>query len=186
MNTGQSDQNSPQAFSVIQGSGQTAVRVADPLPEESEEFVTSPSSFAELVKLFEDQGEPDIAFQLTDNVRLVSYDIGRIDIRPNDRVPKNIAGRMAVELKKWTGQNCVISLSSEIGEDTLHQQGIAEQTALGEMVSDNDWIKSVLSSFEGAKISDIRKLVDQFLFPSDDGDSNYLISADEFGLDDED
>ena len=186
MNTGQSDQNSPQAFSVIQGSGQTAVRVADPLPEESEEFVTSPSSFAELVKLFEDQGEPDIAFQLTDNVRLVSYDIGRIDIRPNDRVPKNIAGRMAVELKKWTGQNWVISLSSEIGEDTLHQQGIAEQTALGEMVSDNDLIKSVLSSFEGAKISDIRKLVDQFLFPSDDGDSNYLISADEFGLDDED
>ncbi|MBT5073061.1 MAG: DNA polymerase III subunit gamma/tau [Kordiimonadaceae bacterium] len=186
MSNGPTDQDAPQAFSVIQGSGQTAVRIADPLPEADEDFIAAPVNFTELVKLFEDQGAPEIAYQLTDNVRLVSYDIGRIDITPNDRVPKNIAGRMAAELKKWTGENWFISLSTEIGEETLHQQDIAEQTALEKMVLDNDLIKSVLNSFEGAKISDIRKLVDQFLISTDDGDSNYLISADEFGLDYED
>ena len=186
MSSGGSGQNTPHAFSVIQGSAQSAVRISDPVPEQEEEYISSPRTFAELVKLFEKMGDPDIAFQLNDNVHLVSYDVGRIDIRPNDRVPKNLAGRMSTDLKQWTGQNWVISLSQEIGEDTLHIKDIAEQDALREMIINNDLIKSVFAAFEGANLVDIRKLKDEFNFSSDDIDVNYLISADEFGLDDDD
>jgi len=100
MGSGNSEPNAPMAFSVIQGSGQSAVQVSDPIPQTGDEYIPAPTSFEELVKLFESKGDPDIAFQLNDNVHLVSYDIGRIDIRPNDRVPKNIAGRMSTELQK--------------------------------------------------------------------------------------
>tara|TARA_R110002073_G_scaffold125043_4_gene269520 strand:- start:405 stop:1880 length:1476 start_codon:yes stop_codon:yes gene_type:complete len=185
LDNGTASENTPQAFSVIQGSGQSALRISDPAPEASEEFIAAPSTFEELVKLFEKQGDPDIAFQLNDNVHLVSYDVGRIDIRPNSRVPKNLAGRMSTELKKWTGKNWVISLSAEIGDNTLYEKDVAEQQALKNMIMENELIKSVFISFEGASIADIRKLKEDFLISVDPEDIEFLISSDEFGLDDD-
>jgi len=181
-----SSPNAPKAFSVIQGSGQVAISIGDPNPLSENNYIEAPSTFAELVKLFEKNAIPEIAFHLNDNVHLVSYSIGRIDIRPNSRVPKNIAGRMSAELKKWTGKNWVISLSSELGEDTLHDKDVAELEALKDMVKNNDLIKAVLNQFEGSTISDIRKINDVFSMPIDDIDLDNLISADEFGLDDSD
>ena len=174
----------PQAFNVIQGSGQTAVRVSDPVPNTNEEFARSPSNFEELAALFEKKGEPDIAFQLNDNVRPVSFDQGRIDIRINDRVPKNMTGRMSGLLKEWTGQNWVISISTELGEDTLYEKDKAEQAALKEMVLEDDLIKSILGTFTGASLSDIRKIKDAFVIEPNSFDTDFLISADEFGLED--
>ena len=175
----------PQAFNVIQGSGQSAVRLSDPAPETNEEFIMSPSSFEQLAALFETKGKPDIAFHLNDNVRLVSFDQGRIDIRTNDRVPKTMTGRMAGLLKQWTGQNWVISLSSEFGEDTLYEKEKAEQAALKEMVMENELIKSILGTFAGASLSDIRKIKDDFIIEANNFDAEFLISADEFGLEED-
>jgi DNA polymerase-3 subunit gamma/tau len=177
--------SAPHAFNVIQGNGQTAVRVSDPLPQTSEEYITSPTSFEQLAELFEKKGEPDIAFHLNDNVRPVSFDQGRIDIRTNEHVPKNLTTRMAGLLNDWTGHNWVISLSAELGEDTLHEKDQAEQSALKEMVLENELVKSIFETFDGAKLTDIRKIKDEFEIQSDNFDMNYLISADEFGLDDD-
>ena len=175
----------PQAFNVIQGSGQSAVRLSDPAPETNEEFIMSPSSFEQLVALFETKGKPDIAFHLNDNVRLVSFDQGRIDIRTNDRVPKTMTGRMAGLLKQWTGQNWVISLSSEFGEDTLYEKEKAEQAALKEMVMENELIKSILDTFAGASLSDIRKIKDDFAIEANSFSAEFLVSADQFGLEED-
>lgn len=175
----------PQAFNVIQGSGQSAVRLSDPAPETNEEFIMSPSSFEQLAALFETKGKPDIAFHLNDNVRLVSFDQGRIDIRTNDRVPKTMTGRMAGLLKQWTGQNWVISLSSEFGEDTLYEKEKAEQAALKEMVMENELIKSILDTFAGASLSDIRKIKDDFAIEANSFSAEFLISADQFGLEED-
>ena len=186
LNNNTTSETTPQAFNVIQGSGQSALRVSDPVVGVAEEFISPPSSFDALVKLFEKQGEPDIAFQLNDNVHLVSYDIGRIDIRPNARVPKNLASRMCTELKKWTGKSWIISLSNEIGDTTLYEKDVVEQQALKNMIMKDEIIKSVLSSFEGASITDIRKIKDDYLMQADPEDLEFLISADEFGINDTD
>lgn len=186
MPSGPTDHGSPQAFNVIQGSGQTAVRVSDPSPNQQEDYIPAPKSFEQLVQLFEEKGEPDITFELNDNVHLVSYDIGRIDVRPKDRVPKNLAGKMSSLLKEWTGQSWVISLSQDVGDDTLHQKDVAEQIALKKMLLENDLIKSVMSSFEGANLVDIRKIKNEFNYSPDEIGTDTLISADEFGLDDND
>ena len=184
LNNSTGSENTPQAFNVILGSGQSALRVTDPEMEINEEFVSSPSSFDELVKLFEKKGDPDIAFQLNDNVHLVSYDIGRIDIRPNARVPKNLASRMSTELKKWTGKSWVISLSNEIGDTTLYEKDVVEQQAIKDMIMKDEVIKSVFNSFDGASITDIRKVKKDYLVHVDPEDLNFLISADEFGIND--
>ncbi|MCC3862062.1 DNA polymerase III subunit gamma/tau [Pseudemcibacter aquimaris] len=176
----------PHAFNVIQGSGgQTAVRVSDPIPQTDGGYAISISSFEELAALFEQKGEPDIAFHLNDNVHPVSFDQGRIDIRANERAPKNLTGRMSALLKEWTGQIWAVSLSNEIGEDTLYQKEIAEQEALKDMVSNNELVKSIIETFEGASISDIQKIKDEFTFETQVFDTEFSVSPDEFGLDEE-
>lgn len=185
MQNGPTDQGAPQAFNVIHGSGQAAVRVNAPTTEQQEGYIAAPKSFEQLVQLFEEKGEPDITFELNDNVHLVSYDVGRIDVRPKDRVPKNLAGRMSSLLKEWTGKSWVISLSQDVGDDTLYEKDVAEQIALKKMLLENDLIKSVMSSFEGADLVDIRKIKNEFNYSLEEIDSDYLISADEFGLDDD-
>ena len=180
-----SDNNAPRAFNVIHGGGQTAVQVSDPAPIQEQGYIQAPNTFEDLVKLFEQQGDPEIAYQLNDNVHLVSYDVGRIDIRPNDRVPKNLASRMSAELQKWTGKNWIISLSQQTGEDTLYQKDLAEQEVLKQMVLDNELVKSVLETFDNADISDIRRLKNEFEVSMDPSDMGFLISSDEFGLDDD-
>ena len=114
------------------------------------------------------------------------YFLGRIDIRPNARVPKNLASRMCTELKKWTGKSWIISLSNEIGDTTLYEKDVVEQQALKNMIMKDEIIKSVLSSFEGASITDIRKIKDDYLMQADPEDLEFLISADEFGINDTD
>ena len=116
----------------------------------------------------------------------MSYDIGRIDIRPNSRVPKNLAGRMSSELKKWTGKNWIVSLSQQIGEDTLYEQDLAEQEALRQLILKNELVKSVMQQFEGAKLSDIQKIQDEFVALEQSFDPDFPVSAAEFGLDDDD
>ncbi len=180
------EQNTPQAFNVVRGSGQAARHAADPVPHTDEEFIASPSSFEAMVKLFEQQGEPDIAFQLNDNVRLVSYDLGRLDIKPNDKVPKNLASKMSLLLKNWTGENWVISLSQETGKDSLYEQDLTEQSALNDIALNNELVISILNTFKGAKISDIRKIKNEFLLPDESDNIDFLISSNEFGLDEND
>ena len=90
---------------------------------------------------------------------------------------------MSASLKKWTGQSWMISRSTEEGDDSLYEQDIAEQNALKKMILSNELIKSVLNNFEDANITDIRKIKDEFTLPMEGLDDNYLISSDEFGLD---
>ncbi len=93
---------------------------------------------------------------------------------------------MSSELQKWTGKNWIISLSQQIGDDTLYEKDLAEQETVRNMILDNDLVKSVLDMFESADISDIRRLKNEFETPIDHSDFGYLISSDEFGLDDDD
>jgi len=53
------------------------------------------------------------------------------------------------------------------------------------MILNNELIKSVLGHFEGASLTDIKKIKDEFLYSADSEDIDYLISSDEFGLDDD-
>ncbi|MBL4612973.1 MAG: hypothetical protein JKY91_04445, partial [Emcibacter sp.] len=99
----------------------------------------------------------------------------------------DLTGRMISLLKEWTGENWIISLTTEQGDDTLYEQDQEAERQLTARLMENPLIKAVLTQFPGAKISDIRKKVEEFTL-LDDGSSDFinedfLIGEDEFGLD---
>ena len=179
--------NAPQAFQVIRNHGQARILAQDVLPSEDHTYEASPSSFTEFVALFERHSEASITFQLNDNAHLESFAPGRLDIRLKQQAPKDLTGRMISLLKEWTGENWIISLTTEHGDDTLYEQDQEAERQLTARLMENPLIKAVLTQFPGAKISDIRKKVEEFTL-LDDGSSDFinedfLIGEDEFGLD---
>jgi len=190
----------PQAFQVIRSHGQARILAQDYSPAAEEDapeapsvevtYEPNPESFADLVALFERHSEAAIAFQLNDNAHLKSFAPGRLDIRLKDQAPQNLTSRMIDLLKQWTGKNWVISLTSDRGEDTLHEQRQEADRQLRTRLAENPLIKAVLHEFPGAEISDIRQKVDEFALPdtaaADDGagfdGAHFLIDEDEFGL----
>jgi len=185
------DGNAPKAFHVIRSNGQARILAQDILPDIvqniPQDYEVSPNSFEDFVALFERHNEATIAFQLNDNAHLESFAPGRLDIRLKQQAPKDLTGRMISLLKQWTNTHWVISLTTEQGDDTLREQELENDQRLKARLMTNPMIKSLLERFPGAKISDIRKKLDDFAI-LDDGSAdfiaeNFLIDEDEFGLD---
>ncbi len=177
--------NSPKAFRVIESQGQAKILARDDLPAEHHD--PSPKSFQELVALFERHNEASIVFHLNDNAHPGKFIPGRVTLRLKDQTPDNLIGRMSELLKQWTGQSWLISQTREQGDDTLYEQEQEAARELQTRLRENPLVKALLDRFPGAKISDIRKKVEEFTL-LDDGspdfnDDAFLVGADEFGLD---
>tara|TARA_B100001939_G_scaffold348110_1_gene372741 strand:- start:4440 stop:6266 length:1827 start_codon:yes stop_codon:yes gene_type:complete len=178
----------PQAFRIIQGAtGQSTLCAGDPLPQSADAPLPPPDSFEEVVRLFEERQEAQIAFHLKENTHLVSFDTGRIDIRLNNRAPRDLVSKVSEKLREFTGQRWIVSLSQQRGEDSLYQKELAEAQALKERLSQNPLVKTVLETFPGAQITDIRKKVELFtpdlMDGTADNDTEFMVDAEEFGLD---
>ncbi len=114
-----------------------------------------PVTFTALVDLFEKRREGVIGKVLHDDVRLVSFRPGAVAINPSGAVPVDLASLLRDCLKTWTGNDWVISISSETGEDSLRQQDIAVEQARMEEVLRDPLVKRVLETFPGAQVASI-------------------------------
>ena len=81
-----------------------------------------PKSFEEVVALLQERREAILYAQLHNNVHLVRFEPGRIEIRPEPQAPANLANRLGALLGEWTGRRWVVAVSSEPGDPTLAQQ----------------------------------------------------------------
>lgn len=149
-------------------SGAAAERMApepDPVPDpepapaaaaEVAEEETGPASFAEAVALFAQHGEMLLHSHLCQNVHLVAFRPGRIEIRPTEWAPPNLSGTMATKLSQWTGLRWVVSVASAVGEPTLAQQEEARIERLRSEAAEHPMVQAVVAAFPGAEIAAVR------------------------------
>jgi DNA polymerase-3 subunit gamma/tau len=141
----------------------TAGSVEDPMPV----------TYAALIQLFEKHREGVIGKVLHDDVRLVSFRPGAVAINPSGSVPVDLASRMRSCLKTWTGNDWVVSISSETGEESLRQQEASREQARMAEVLEDPLVKRVLEIFPGARVANI----------TDHGDEQAAPAPDELGPD---
>ncbi len=144
----------------------SAAAVSAPLPDppsETPPVVTAEApppqtpaleSLADVVALCEAQRQATLAGQLTHTVHLVRFEKGRIEIRPKEGTPQDVAGKLGAFLKEETSERWVVSISNEPGEPTLHEQETAKASA-------DPFVKSILESFPGSTIERVRAIEDQ-------------------------
>ena len=116
----------------------------------AESALPSPTSFVEVVALFDQKREAKLAALLKRQVRLVRFSAGMIEFNPGKGAPSDLAGQVGKMLTQWTGQRWVVSVVNAAGAPTLHDQEL-------DQAKTDPVVKSILEAFPGATVEAIRR-----------------------------
>src|SRR5262249_23920570 len=117
----------------------------------------SPQNFAEVIALFESRREAIIAAHLKANVRLVAFEIGRIELRPTEAAPGNLTNQLSQLLMEWTGMRWLVARSEAEGALTVAEAEAQRASVLKSEVAAHPLVQAVLDAFPGATIAAVRE-----------------------------
>ena len=98
------------------------------------------TSFQNLIDLANKEKEIELKYDLERNVKLVSFDKGKIDISFNDKLNQNFIKFLTEKLLKWTGERWIISLSKNSEAKSIFEKKLESKNNL-------------ISEFEKSKIA---------------------------------
>jgi DNA polymerase-3 subunit gamma/tau len=112
-------------------------------------------SFAEAIKLFEERREPILANHLINDMRLVAFERGRIEVKPVAHINPEIPARINRRLSEWTGEkwNLIFNTNAE-GEPTMREQRAAALKQQRDYAIAHPRVQAVLAVFPDAKVVD--------------------------------
>ena len=151
--------------------------VADETEPEAPEESFGPANFQEVLAMCQEKSELRLAADLTNNVHLVSFNPGKIELRLTEKARPNLPNLLSQVLREWTGYNWMVMVSKLEGADTLREQRIANDQRLHDEVSATPLVMAALETFPGAKITGITENAgpapdDNFINDDDDEDED--------------
>ncbi|MCC7017052.1 MAG: DNA polymerase III subunit gamma/tau [Rhodospirillales bacterium] len=146
-----SAQPAPKAEEPV-ASGALAVEAA--LPETR----TPPAleTFGQVAELARARKEGRLASHLSRDVHLVRFEPGRIEFRPGEHAPDDLAQQLSRFLKRETARTWLVGVSAAAGARTLAEENAAARAALRAELAEHPFVKAVQAAFPGAKIEDVR------------------------------
>lgn len=135
----------------------TQVVAKQAAPQTDPTLQVSPTSYAELVALFEFNKEGPLHAQLYNNVRPVRCEAGVLEINVLGNAPANLAARLTQCLTNWTGQRWMISISSKEGEITLAEQERLREEKRKERALAHPLMQAVSKAFPDAKLIGLKQ-----------------------------
>jgi DNA polymerase-3 subunit gamma/tau len=136
-----------------------AMATPQPQPGETVALAAMPANFSAVVALCKEMREGMLAGELVNDVHLVSFEAGRIELRLNPGAHHDLPSRLIEKLKAWTGQRWMVSLSKLPGEPTLAEQEQAQDSQRRAHAQAHPLVQAVLTTFPGAALDDVRELV---------------------------
>ncbi len=139
---------------------ETAAEASLPVPSQAPAAVEAapaapPADFRALVDLFRDRKEMILYGQLYNSVHPVSFDTGRLEIRPEAGAGRELSGRVAALLQEWTGERWIVAVSDAPGAPTLKQQDAAARQQLMDEAAQDPLVRTVLDRFEGSVLTNV-------------------------------
>jgi DNA polymerase-3 subunit gamma/tau len=115
-----------------------------------------PKTFEDVVALFGAKREGILHALLLNNVHLVRFEAGRIDIHAPD-TPRDFASKLMNCLERWTGRRWLVTLITQpSGDPTLAQQAAVRIAEAKAHAARHPLVAAVLSAFPGATIEAVR------------------------------
>ena len=116
-----------------------------------------PQSFEEVLALFEEQREIVMRAHLAAYLHLVRFEPGRIEFRPEEGAPRDLANKLAQLLGEWTGRRWVVALSREEGAPTRREEEVRREGELQSEIAAHPLVQAVFETFPGATIAAVRE-----------------------------
>ena len=133
--------------------------------------LADPKSFEDVVALAEEKRDLKLKHALTEQVRLVRFGPGNLELNPLANAPKELGQELMRKLKAWTGRVWIVALSGEEGAAPLGVQRREREAREVERIRDHPEVKQVLRHFPDARIAAVRPTKGETAPPaeSDDG-----------------
>ncbi len=114
-------------------------------------------SFEDLVNVAKREKEAELKYDLERNVKLVSFNQGKIEIGFNDKLNKNFIKKLSEKLLSWTGERWIISLSKNKGNQTVYEGKMKKRAEELIDAKKTEIAKKVSTSFPDAKLLEIKE-----------------------------
>lgn len=113
-------------------------------------------TFDHVVELIRANRDGKLLADVETDLRLASYQPGRIEFEPSESAPRDLAQRLGQRLQVWTGNRWAVTIVSVGGDKTIDEIRNAKKYALETAAKEHPLMQAVLAQFPKAKIKDIR------------------------------
>ena len=119
------------------------------------------SSFIDLIDLCNKKKEIKLKYELENNVNLVTFSEGRMEIAFNENLDKDFIKDLSNKLYNWTNKRWIISLSKKDGAISKKQEEQINKKKLFEDAKKSKVYKKVLETFPDAELINIEVYEDK-------------------------
>ena len=113
--------------------------------------------YEDIIILASKEREVELKYDLERNVKLVSFNRGKIDISFNERLNKNFIKILSEKLLVWTGERWIISLSKTEGKKTIYDKNLEAKSANLIKEESSELARKLLLTFPDAKLIDVKE-----------------------------
>ena len=115
------------------------------------------TSFQNLINLANKEKEIELKYDLERNVKLVSFNKGKIDISFNEKLNKNFIKNLTEKLLLWTGERWIISLSKNNEAKSVYEKKQEDQNNKIENFKKTKIAQDIQKTFPDAKLIDLKE-----------------------------
>ena len=105
--------------------------------------------------MFEEKREGILMTHLYKDVHLVHFAPGRIEFRPGEHAPRDLANRVGRLLSNWTQDRWIVSVSDAVGEPSLAEIAQAGEKQRFAEAEQHPLVNAVKEAFPGAKVTKV-------------------------------
>jgi len=113
------------------------------------------TSFQDLINLSNKEKEIELKYDLERNVKLVSFNRGKIDISFNEKLNKNFIKNLTEKLLLWTGERWIISLSKNNEAKSVYEKNLEDNDNMIKEFKKSKLAKDIQNAFPDAKLVDL-------------------------------
>ena len=115
------------------------------------------TSFQDLIDRANKEKEIELKFDLERNVKLVSFNRGKIDISFNEKLNQSFIKNLAEKLLLWTGERWIISLSKNNDAKSIYEQNIEKKSSKLEEFRKSELAEQIEEAFPDAELINIQE-----------------------------
>ncbi len=132
--------------------------MTDPVKSYSQDNLSNKNeitSFQDLVVRAIKEKEIELKYDLERNVKLVSFNKGKIDISFNEKLNKNFIKNLTEKLLLWTGERWIISLSKNANAKSIYEKNQEDRSNKIEEFKKSKTAHDIQKAFPDAKLIDL-------------------------------
>ena len=113
------------------------------------------TNFQNLISKANQEKEIELKYDLERNVKLVSFNRGKIDISFNEKLNKNFIKNLTEKLLQWTGERWIISLSKNTDAKSIYEKNLENKKDQIEEFKKSKVSERIQTIFPDAKLINI-------------------------------